>query len=247
MALKIKTREIEYTAADGTKLIGYFAAPETASPVAGIIVAPEWWGRNEYTEQRARELAEHGYAALAIDMYGDKKVTTLVSEASAWMMQTFEDSETIVTRASAGLTTLAQQPEVNADKLGAIGFCYGGKVILDLARSGANLRAVATFHAVLTPKAPAQEGVIKAEILVMHGELDSMVTLDDVATFRQEMHAAKVDHEVIVFENAKHGFSNPLADERAQANGVDLAYNASAEQQSLDAMYALLARQLKNE
>ncbi len=247
MALKIKTREIEYTAADGATLIGYFAAPETASPVAGIIVAPEWWGRNEYTEQRARELAEHGYAALAIDMYGDKKVTTLVSEASAWMMQTFEDSETIVTRASAGLTTLAQQPEVNADKLGAIGFCYGGKVILDLARSGANLRAVATFHAVLTPKAPAQEGVIKAEILVMHGELDSMVTLDDVATFRQEMHAAKVDHEVIVFENAKHGFSNPLADERAQANGVDLAYNASAEQQSLDAMYVLLARQLKNE
>ncbi len=247
MALKIKTREIEYTSADGAKLIGYFATPETASPVAGIIVAPEWWGRNEYTEQRARELAEHGYAALAIDMYGDKKVTTLVSEASAWMMQTFEDSETIVTRASAGLTTLAQQPEVNADKLGAIGFCYGGKVILDLARSGANLRAVATFHAVLTPKAPAQEGVIKAEILVMHGELDSMVTLDDVATFRQEMHAAKVDHEVIVFENAKHGFSNPLADERAQANGVDLAYNASAEQQSLDAMYALLARQLKNE
>ena len=247
MALKIKTREIEYTSADGAKLIGYFATPETASPVAGIIVAPEWWGRNEYTEQRARELAEHGYAALAIDMYGDKKVTTLVSEASAWMMQTFEDSETIVTRASAGLTTLAQQPEVNADKLGAIGFCYGGKVILDLARSGANLRAVATFHAVLTPKAPAQEGVIKAEILVMHGELDSMVTLDDVATFRQEMHVAKVDHEVIVFENAKHGFSNPLADERAQANGVDLAYNASAEQQSLDAMYALLARQLKNE
>ena len=247
MALKIKTREIEYTSADGAKLIGYFATPETASPVAGIIVAPEWWGRNEYTEQRARELAEHGYAALAIDMYGDKKVTTLVSEASAWMMQTFEDSETIVTRASAGLTTLAQQPEVNADKLGAIGFCYGGKVILDLARSGANLRAVATFHAVLTPKAPAQEGVIKAEILVMHGELDSMVTLDDVATFRQEMHAAKVDHEVIVFENAKHGFSNPLADERAQANGVDLGYNASAEQQSLDAMYALLARQLKNE
>ena len=247
MALKIKTREIEYTAADGAKLIGYFAAPETASPVAGVIVAPEWWGRNEYTEQRARELAEHGYAALAIDMYGNKKVTTLVNEASAWMMQTFEDSETIVTRASAGLTTLAQQPEVNADKLGAIGFCYGGKVILDLARSGANLRAVATFHAVLTPKAPAQEGIIKAEILVMHGELDSMVTLDDVATFRQEMHAAKVDHEVIVFENAKHGFSNPLADERAQANGVDLGYNASAEQQSLDAMYALLARQLKNE
>lgn len=106
MALSIKTREIQYTAQDGTTLIGYFAAPESEKPVAGVIVAPEWWGRNEYTEQRARELAEHGYAALAIDMYGDKKVTTNVPQASEWMMQTFNDPETIVTRASAGLVAL---------------------------------------------------------------------------------------------------------------------------------------------
>ena len=77
----IKTREIQYTAQDGSTLIGYFAAPETDAPVAGVIVAPEWWGRNDYTEQRARELAEHGYAALAIDMYGDKKVTTNSDQA----------------------------------------------------------------------------------------------------------------------------------------------------------------------
>ncbi|OTG88675.1 dienelactone hydrolase family protein [Acinetobacter sp. ANC 3813] len=245
MALKIKTREIEYTAADGAKLIGYFAAPETDAAVPGVIVAPEWWGRNEYTEQRARELAEHGYAALAIDMYGDKKVTTASSEAYAWMMQTFEDPDTIVNRASAALSTLAQQEEVNADQLAAIGFCYGGKVILDLARSGANLQAVATFHANLSPKAPAQEGAVKAEILVLHGELDSMVSLDDVAAFKAEMHAAKVEHEVIVFEDAKHGFSNPLADERAKANGVDLGYSAAAEKASLEAMYELLDRKLK--
>lgn len=245
MALKIKTREIEYTAADGAKLIGYFAAPETDAAVPGVIVAPEWWGRNEYTEQRARELAEHGYAALAIDMYGDKKVTTASSEAYAWMMQTFEDPDTIVNRASAALSTLAQQEEVNADQLAAIGFCYGGKVILDLARSGANLQALATFHANLSPKAPAQEGAVKAEILVLHGELDSMVSLDDVAAFKAEMHAAKVEHEVIVFEDAKHGFSNPLADERAKANGVDLGYSAAAEKASLEAMYELLDRKLK--
>ncbi len=244
MALKIKTRGIEYTAADGARLIGYFAAPETDAAVPGVIVAPEWWGRNEYPEQRARELAEHGYAAFAIDMYGDKKVTTAVSDASAWMMQTFEDPETIVTRASAGLRVLAQQPEVKADQLAGVGFCYGGKVVLDLARSGADLQAVATFHATLTPKAPAQKGMVKAEILVMHGELDSMVSLDDVAAFRQEMHAAGVEHEVIVYEDAKHGFSNPLADERAKANGVDLGYNAAAEKNSLEAMYELLNRKL---
>ena len=244
MTISIQTREIQYNAADGQRLVGYFAAPSSQTPHAGIIVAPEWWGRNEYTEQRARELAEHGYAALAIDMYGDKNVTTDAKQAYEWMMQTFADADTIVNRAKAGLDTLAAQPEVNADQLAAIGFCYGGKVVLDLARSGAPLKAVATFHATLAPKAPAIEGQIQGEILVLHGELDSMVTLDDVASFREEMHAAKVDHEVIIFEDAKHGFSNPLADERAKANGVDLGYNSEAERQGLDAMYDLLERNL---
>ncbi|ENV13440.1 hypothetical protein F965_01341 [Acinetobacter schindleri NIPH 900] len=240
----IKTREIQYTAQDGSQLIGYFAAPESDTPVPGVIVAPEWWGRNDYTEQRARELAEHGYAALAIDMYGDKKVTTASNQAYEWMMQTFEDPDTIVNRATAALNTLAAQDEVDADKLAAIGFCYGGKVALDLARSNAPLQAVATFHANLSPKAPAQEGQVQAEILVLHGEQDSMVSLDDVESFRKEMQAANVKYDVIIFKDAKHGFSNPLADERAKANGVDLGYNAEAEKQSLEAMYALLARRL---
>lgn len=244
MTISIQTREIQYNAADGQRLVGYFAAPSSQTPHAGIIVAPEWWGRNEYTEQRARELAEHGYTALAIDMYGDKNVTTDAKQAYEWMMQTFADADTIVNRAQAGLDTLAAQPEVNPTQLAAIGFCYGGKVVLDLARSGAPLKAVATFHATLAPKAPAVEGQIQGEILVLHGELDSMVTLDDVASFREEMHAAKVDHEVIIFEDAKHGFSNPLADERAKANGVDLGYNPEAERQGLDAMYDLLERNL---
>ncbi|MEQ1075397.1 dienelactone hydrolase family protein [Acinetobacter johnsonii] len=244
MTISIQTREIQYNAADGQRLVGYFAAPSSQTPHAGIIVAPEWWGRNEYTEQRARELAEHGYAALAIDMYGDKNVTTDAKQAYEWMMQTFADANTIVNRAQAGLDTLAAQPEVNPTQLAAIGFCYGGKVVLDLARSGAPLKAVATFHATLAPKAPAVEGQIQGEILVLHGELDSMVTLDDVASFREEMHAAKVDHEVIIFEDAKHGFSNPLADERAKANGVDLGYNPEAERQGLDAMYDLLEHNL---
>jgi dienelactone hydrolase len=244
MALTIKTREINYTAPDGTQLIGYFAVPENAINVAGVLVAPEWWGRNSYTEQRARELAEQGYAALAIDMYGDKKSTTQASQANEWMTQTFANPETIVERATAALTTLAAQTEVNSEKLAAIGFCYGGKVVLDLARSGANIKAVTTFHAALAPKMPAEEGKIQAEILVLHGELDSMVTLDDVATFKAEMHNAKVEHEVIVFEDAKHGFSNPQADERAKANGVDLAYSPQAEAEGLAAMYELLARRL---
>lgn len=244
MALTITTREITYTAPDGTALIGYFAAPENAQNVAGVLVAPEWWGRNSYTEQRARELAEQGYAALAIDMYGDKKSTTEASQANEWMSQTFVQPETIVDRATAALKTLAAQAEVDANKLAAIGFCYGGKVALDLARSGANVKAITTFHAALGASQPAEKNKVQAEILVLHGEQDSMVTLDDVAKFRAEMHNAQVEHEVIIFADAKHGFSNPQADERAKANGVDLGYNAAAESQGLAAMYELLARRL---
>ena len=240
----IQTREIQYQSADGCQCIGYFAAPVQETPVAAVIVAPEWWGRNEYTEQRARELAEHGYAALAIDMYGDKKVTTESNQAYEWMMATFQQPETIVTRAEAALATLSAQPEVDAKRLAAIGFCYGGKVVLDLARANAPLRAVATFHANLSAQKPAQIGQVQAEILVLHGEEDSMVSLDDVATFKEEMHAANVTHEVIIFEGAKHGFSNPLADERAAANNVDLAYSPEAEAQSLAAMYSLLQEHL---
>ena len=244
MALTIQTREIQYTAPDGTTLVGYFAAPENANNVAGVLVAPEWWGRNSYTEQRARELAEQGYAALAIDMYGDKKSTTTASQANEWMTQTFQQPTTIIERATAALETLKAQPEVDTNKLAGIGFCYGGKVMLDLARSGAALQAVATFHAALAANAPAEKNKVQAEILVLHGELDSMVTLDDVAKFRAEMHNAQVEHQVMIFKDAKHGFSNPQADERAKANGVDLGYNPQAEAESLEAMYALLARRL---
>ncbi len=240
----IQTREIEYIAIDGTRLMGYFAAPAHATAVAGIVVAPEWWGRTDYTEQRARELAEHGYAALAIDMYGDKKVTTDATQANEWMMSTFQHSNTIVDRAKAGLSTLAAQPEVRPDSLAAIGFCYGGKVVLDLARSGADLKAIATFHGILSTAEPVNQGKIQGEVMVFHGEADSMVSLADVASFEQEMQAADVNYQVTILKNAKHGFSNPLADERAKTNGVDLGYNAEAEKQSLASMYDLLQRRL---
>ncbi len=244
MTLAIKTREIQYQAKDGTTLIGYFAAPESITPIAGVLVSPEWWGRNEYTEQRARELAEHGFAAFAIDMYGDKKVTTASSEAYEWMMQTFQHADTIVDRSSAALATLAAQPGVDANRLAAIGFCYGGKVALDLARSGADLKSVVTFHANLSAQNVAQQGKFKAEVLVLHGELDSMVSLDDVEAFKLELSNANVKGQVIVLKDAKHGFSNPEADERAKANGVDLGYNAEAEKEGLAAMYTLLDRTL---
>lgn len=244
MSVQVQTREIHYQTQDGKQFIGYFAYPEGQENLAGVLVAPEWWGRNAYTEQRAQELAEAGYAALAIDMYGDNQSTADSAQAYEWMMSTFAHADTIVNRAQAAFDTLSQQPEVNAEKIAAIGFCYGGKVILDLARSGSALNAAITFHANLSANIPAQKDHVNAEVLVLHGELDSMVSLDDVENFKHEMQNADVKHEVMILKDAKHGFSNPLADERAKANNIDLGYNAEAEKTALTAMYALLARTL---
>ncbi|MEB3754483.1 dienelactone hydrolase family protein [Acinetobacter sp. MD2(2019)] len=244
MSHAIITREIGYTTADGTHCVGFFAAPKSDAPVAGILVGPEWWGPNEYVLQRATELAEHGYAAFAMDMYGDKKSTELASQASEWMNETFAQPNTLVARAQAAFNSLAEQPEVDPKRIAGVGFCYGGKVLLDLARSGADIKAVAAFHAALGTQTPAKVGQVHAELLVLHGADDSMVSLDDVAQFEQEMSQAQVKHHVHILAHAKHGFTNPLADQRAKANNIDLAYNAEAEKTGMAEMYRLFKEKL---
>ncbi len=241
----IATRQINYTAPDGTHLIGHFAYPaDTTQLVAGVVVCPEWWGLTLHPKNRAEQLAKQGYAALAIDVYGDAKVTDKVSEASEWMMSVLQDQNVLLARAKAGLDTLAIQPEVDAGRLAVIGFCFGGKIALDLAREGLSLKAAVSFHGTLSPKAPAQPGKVTAEIQVNHGEQDRMVTLDAVEGFKQEMDAAAVTYSVNIYPDAKHGFTNPVADERAKANGVDLGYNQAADEQSNEAMLGLLKRTL---
>lgn len=240
----IQVRQINYHAADGTALIGHFAYPETELPVAGMVVCPEWWGVTEHPKNRAEALAKQGYAALAIDLYGDAKVTDEVPVANQWMSEALADQDALLNRAKAGLNILAEQPEVDAERLAVIGFCFGGKVALDMARAGLGLKAAVSFHGNLSPKEAAQPNRITAEILVNHGELDSMVTLENVESFKQEMHQADAHYQVNIYPDAKHGFTNPLADERAKRYGVDLGYNAQADEQSNQAMLALFERTL---
>ena len=240
----ITIREINYQDSKGQTLIGYLASPENAQHLPAVLVCHEWWGRNDYPEQRARELAEAGYTAFALDMYGDKKTATDPQTANAYMMETFAEPTIIVDRATAALTSLAAQAEVDPNNIAVIGFCYGGKVALDLARSGAAVKAAATFHANLSAQNPAQADTFKAEVLVAHAGDDSMVSLADVETFKQEMTAAQVKHHVEIYPNTKHGFTNPAADEKAKQYGVDLGYNPISEKASLESLYALLTRTL---
>jgi len=236
--MSIKTYELISTTENGVQLISYVALPENASdenPVAGILVAPEWWGVVEYPKNVAEKLAKAGYAAVVMDAYGEGKLTADAAMANMWMSQVLEDQDMLMERARLVLNDFSDQMAVDGDKLGAIGFCFGGKIVLDMARVGMPLKAVASFHGNPSPKQPADKN-FKAKVLFAHGRDDSMVSMDAVEDFKKEMDKAGVDYIVDVYDNAKHGFTNPNADERAAKNGVDLGYNEAAAKQSWDKM-----------
>ena len=236
--MSIKTFELISTTENGVQLISYVALPESASndnPVTGILVAPEWWGVVEHPKSVTERLAKAGYAAVAMDVFGEGKLTTDAAMANMWMEQVLADQDMLMARCQLILNDFSDQMGVNGDNLGAIGFCFGGKVVLDMAREGMPLKAVATFHGNLSPKQPADDS-FTAKVLVAHGGADSMVTMDAVEDFKKEMDAAGVDYTVDVYDDAKHGFTNPQADKRASDNNADLGYNEAAAKQSWDKM-----------
>ena len=245
MPLAINTRTLTYTAPDGTTLHSYLALPaDTNQQVAAVVITPEWWGLTEYPMRRADALAELGYAALAIDVYGDGKTTTAVPQAQEWMMQMLSDQDVLMQRAQAGLEQLRKLPEIDEHRVAAIGYCFGGKIALDMARQGMPLKAVASFHGELSPKAPAQAGVMTAAVLIEHGLADSMITMQALEGFKAEMANAQIDLTVHLHKDAKHGFTNPAADQRAADNEVDLGYNAEADATSWQSLLDFLAQKL---
>lgn len=243
--MSVITRTIEYTAADGTVFKGQLYLPnQTVQDLSGVLVAPEWWGLSEHAKHSAERLAEEGYAALAMDLYGEARLTDDAAQANEWMTQTLSDPTILAERTQLAYDALAAQPEVNPHSIGVIGFCFGGRVALDMARRGMDLKAVTSFHGFVTSEAPVQEGFIKGELLVEHAGQDSMVTMDNIAAFRQEMDNAKVRYHVDIFPNAKHGFTNPQATRNAEKNGADLAYNEEAAATAWQNMLNLLERTL---
>ena len=241
----VQTREIPYQDADGQRLVGYYAyddAVEGKRP--GIIVVHEWWGLNDYAKRRARDLAALGYNALAIDMYGDGKHTEHPKDAQAFMVAATKDPKAAARRFDAGLELLKIQPNTNKHQLAAVGYCFGGKVVLDAARRGEKLDAVVSFHGPLATQTPAKPGVIRAKILVEHGEADSMIPPAQVAAFKQEMQSAGADMTFVSIAGAKHGFTNPDADRLSHGDhgGPDIGYNKEADDRSWADMQAFLKK-----
>ena len=244
--MSIKTFELISTTENGVQLISYVALPENASddhPVAGILVAPEWWGIVDHPKSVVERLAEAGYAAIAMDVYGEGKLTTDAAQANMWMEQVLEDQDMLMSRCRLILNDFSDQLAVDGDNLAAIGFCFGGKVVLDMAREGMPLKAVATFHGNPTPKQPADKN-FTANVLVAHGRDDSMVSMEAIEGLKSELDAAGVGYIIDVYDNAKHGFTNPHADERAAKNEVDLGYNEAAAKQSWENMLEFMENNL---
>ena len=235
----IQTREVPYTAADGTRLVGYHAWDDAISgPRPGVIVVHEWWGLNDYAKRRARDLAALGYSALAVDMYGDGRNTQHPDDAKAFMNAALADPAIPKARFQAGLDLLKAQPQTDPARLAAIGYCFGGKVVLDMARQGLPLAAVVSFHGALVTATPATPGSVKAKVLVEHGAADSFITAEQIAAFKAEMDQAGADYRFVELPGAKHGFSNPDADAH-KGRGLDLGYQKEADERSWADMQAL--------
>lgn len=239
----LQSKEIPYTAADGTQLLAYYAWDDSLKGKRpGVIVVHEWWGLNDYARRRANELAQLGYAALAIDMYGGGKHTEHKAEAMEMMHGATVDSSVSQSRALAGLQLLKAQAEVDPQRVAAIGYCFGGKIVLDMARQGLDLAGVVSFHGVLATTAPAQKGKTKAAVLVFNGEADQFIPAADVTALKKEMKEAGVDFRYVSYPGAKHAFTSPDADRLGRDNGMDIAYNAAADKDSWQGMQAFFNR-----
>ena len=209
----MQAHDIDYRN-EAVNLRGYLAFDETAAERRpGVLVFHEGLGLGDFAMARTRMLAELGYVALAADMFGERRQARNLQEVAKLVGDLRNEPQTLRARGRAALATLAALPQVDANRIGAIGFCFGGSVVLELARDGADLKAVVSFHGVLATRTPAVSGNVKASVLVCTGADDPLAPPEQVKAFEDEMRAADVrDWQVISYGNTLHGFTNPAAD-----------------------------------
>ena len=200
-----------------------------------ILVVHEWWGLTDYTRNRAKQLAELGYIAMAVDMYGDGKIGEDPKTAQELATPFYKDPTLTKTRLDAAIEKLKTFPQTDPSRMAAIGYCYGGFVVLNAAKLGADLKGVVSFHGDLSG-VPVNKDSLKAKILVCHGEADQFVTATQVAAFKKSMDSAGVDYTFKSYPNATHAFTNPAATEKGKKYNMPIEYNAAADSASWNDM-----------
>jgi dienelactone hydrolase len=230
---ELRTEAVEY-ADGGTALEGYLAYDDAVKGKRpGVLVVHEWWGLNPYIKGRAEELARLGYIAFAVDMYGKGRRASTAGEAGALAGTYLKDRGLMRSRAQAGLEVLRKHALTDPGRLAAIGYCFGGTTVLELARSGADIAGVASFHGGLATPSPEDAANIKGKVLVLHGADDPFVKAEQVAAFQEEMRKAGVDWQMMLYGGAVHSFTNPASGDDP-SKGV--AYNERADRRSWEAM-----------
>ena len=229
---EIKTEEVVYRVGDQefTGYLAYDSALEGKRP--GVLVLHEWWGHNEHARDRARALAELGYTGFALDMYGTDKLADNPDDARGHMNALMTVPGQVKERFDAAYAMLNRHPTVDGERMAALGYCMGGSIVLNMVRAGADLDAVATFHAGLGTQQPATPGSIKAPLKVFNGAADPFVPRDQVTAFKAEMEAAGASLEFFDYPGVLHSFTNPAADGFGQEFGMPLKYDAEADRDS---------------
>ncbi len=232
----IKTQTVDYRSGD-TVMKGYLAWDDAVKGKRpGVLVVHEWWGQNEYARHRARMLARLGYVALAVDMYGSGKTATHPRDAGAFSSAVMKRLPEAQKRFEAAMSVLKARDDVDPHKIAAIGYCFGGGVVLAMARRGVDLKGVVSFHGSLGAGAPAQKGKVKARVLVYNGAEDPFTKPEGIKAFKQEMKAAGVHFKFVNLPGARHSFTNPDADKYGKEFGLPLAYNKAADEKSWKGM-----------
>src|SRR3989338_5857870 len=230
---ELKKEAVEYQQED-TTLEGYLVYDDAIQEKRpGIIVVHDWMGFGEYGNRRAEQLAELGYVALAVDIYGKGVRPKNADEAAKQATLYKSDRALLRQRVQAGLKVLKAHPQVDPARTGAIGYCFGGTTVLELTRSGADVTGVVSFHGGLSTPNTADAKNAKAKILVLHGADDPYVPADEVAAFQEEMRQANTDWQMIYYSGAVHSFTRKDA---SDDNAKGAAYNEKAEQRSWTAM-----------
>lgn len=228
---KVVGRTVTYSAGD-VKLQGYLAEDKTIKAAGGkpaVLVVHEWWGLNEYARKRARMLAKQGYVAMAVDMFGNGKTAAHPQEAGKFAGELTKNRELAERRFDAALDFIRKQPSVDGRRIAAIGYCFGGGIVLQMARQGKDLKGVVSYHGTLATDAPARQGEVKAKILVFNGEADKMVPPEQVTAFKEEMEKAGAPYRYVGYPGAQHSFTNPDAGRLAKQFDLPLAYDAKAD------------------
>jgi dienelactone hydrolase len=240
-APSVKEENVSYSA-DTTTLNGFVAYDQNSTakrPV--VLIVHEWWGLNDYVRRRAKQLAEMGYLAMAVDMYGNGKTAANPQEALAYAMPFYSNPQLAKARFDAALNKIKTYAQADTANVAAIGYCFGGSMVLNVAKMGDPLAGVVSFHGGLAG-VPANKDLLKAKVLVCHGNADSFVPAQEVAQFRKSMDSIGADYTFKTYDSATHAFTNPDATEAGKRFNLPIAYNAKADTASWADMKAFFDR-----